>query len=196
MKVRTLGIALFAAASMALASCGAIIEEATERALEEGLEEGGIDVDLDDIEDGEFNVTVTDENGEEATLDINGEEGTVEFESEDGEGELEIGAGLADGWPDEYSLPGDVIIQTSLGFDEEGQQTFQAIFTGPEGSLDRYYEHFKAFDLPIFQETNATTADGEQRTINWGTDDEQTGTLFLSEGDGEVFGQVTLVIKK
>ncbi len=196
MKVKALCSALFAAASMVvLASCGAILEEATERAVEQGLEEGGIEVDLDDIEDGEFNVTVTDENGEEATLEINGEDGVVEFESEDGEGELGIGAGLADGWPDEYPLPDGLTIQSSLAFDEDGQQTFQAIFTGPVGSLDSYYAHFQGFDLPIFGESTASTGDGEQRTINWGTDDEQTGTLFLTEGPDELFGQVTLVIK-
>ena len=64
MKVRVLRIALFAAASVLLASCGAILEEATERAVERGLEEGGVDVDLDDLADGEFEVTVTDENGD------------------------------------------------------------------------------------------------------------------------------------
>lgn len=180
---------------MALASCGAILEEATERAVEQGLEEGGIDVDLDDIADGEFEVTVTDENGEEATIQIDGEEGVVEFDSEEGEGTIGIDAGLAEGWPDEYPIPDDAVIVSSLSFQEEAESTFQTMFTAPPGSLDRYYEHFQAFDLPIFAETNSTTADAVQRTINWGTDDEQTGTFFISDNGEEVFGQITLVIK-
>ena len=114
MKVRLLRIALFAAASMVLASCGAILEEATERAVEQGLEEGGVDVDLDDIADGEFEVTVTDENGEEATIQIDGEEGVLEFDSEDGEGSISVDNDLSDDWPDEYALPDDAVVVLSL----------------------------------------------------------------------------------
>ena len=194
MKVRVLRIALFAAASVLLASCGAILEEATERAVERGLEEGGVDVDLDDLADGEFEVTVTDENGEEATIQIDGDEGVLEIDSEDGEGTFSVDSGLADGWPDEFALPDDAVIVSSVSFEEEAQSTFQAIFTAPPGSLERYYEHVQAFDLPIFSETNNTTGDVVQRAINWGTDDEQTGTFFISDDGQEIFGQITLVI--
>ena len=78
MRIR---IAPFLALCLLLSGCGELLEEAAEQALDQG----GIDVDLDDVEDGDFTINFEGEDGEQATININGEEGTVDIETEDGE---------------------------------------------------------------------------------------------------------------
>ena len=226
MRIR---IAPFLALCLLLSGCGELLEEAAEQALDQG----GIDVDLDDVEDGDFTINFEGEDGEQATININGEEGTVDIETEDGEegsisidsedgtveieadgelttievdeeagtveiegeggeGSFNLGAGLPDDWPDEYPLPDDATILSSVGFEENGESGFNAVFTGPTGSLDRYLDHFRGLDLPIVSETESVAGESRQWTILWGTEDEPAGSLLVGDNGEEVFGQVTI----
>lgn len=179
--------ALFLASCLLLASCGAILEEAAEQALEQG----GVEVELDDVEDGEFNITIEGDDGEQASIQVDGDEGTVEFESEDGEGSLNLDAGLADNWPAEFPLPDDVSVLTSLGFSENGEQGFTAVFTGPSGSIDRYLDHFRGL-APVASEVEVTSGEGRIWTILWGTEEDPLGSVVLTDTTDEVGGQINL----
>ena len=92
MRNVSLRVTPFLASCLLLASCGAIAEEAAERALEQG----GIEVELDDLEDGDFTVGIEGEDGEQATIQVDAEEGTLQIDSEDGEESVSIDADITD----------------------------------------------------------------------------------------------------
>ena len=176
----------FFALTLVLASCGAIAEEAAERALEQG----GMEVELDDVEDGEFTVNIEGEDGEEATLEIDGEQGTIEFESEDGEGSATFGSELAEGWPSDYPLPDGVMILTSIAVEGESEDSYTALFTGPTGSMEDYLEHFRNLNVPMGGETETISGDVRNVVILFGSEEEPLGTVFLTDTGDEVSGQI------
>lgn len=156
---------------------------------EDGEETVSIDAQID--EDGEFTVNVEDQDGEVAVIDSDADEGTVEFETEDGEGSLNVEAGLADDWPDEFPLPDDATVVTSLSFDQNGETGYTATFTGPGGSIDRYLEHFRGL-ATVASETEVTSDEGGFWTIVWGSEDDPIGTLLLSDNGDELGGQIQI----
>lgn len=82
---RNLTIAAAAIAALSLSSCGAIVERATEKAVEEGVEraieaDSGEEVELDfDAGDGTFSIET-----EDGSFSVDGEDGTFVLETEDG----------------------------------------------------------------------------------------------------------------
>ena len=178
------------AACLLLASCGAILEEAAEQALEEG----GLDVEVDDIESGDITVNVENEDGEESTIVFDGDQGTVEFDSEDGQATIGVDTGLAEGWPDEFPLPDDAIVNGSLADRNAERSFFNASFSGPFGSIESYLEHFRTLSPPILSESDFTGSDSQQYTIMWGTEEQPLANLLLFEADGELNGQISIEI--
>ena len=185
-KWLSMRIALCAAMWLLLGACGAILEEAAEQALDQG----GVDVELDDFEDGEFSVTVENDEGEETTIQIDSEEGVFEIESDDGGGVFGVNAGLADGWPDEFPLPDSATVLMSFAGEEDGQLLYNATFSGPEGSLDEYLEHFRGLSVPVAGENELDSDAGRQFSIMWGTEQEPIANAVVGDSQGELSGQI------
>lgn len=92
------------AASLALAGCGAVADQVTERAVEEGIERaGGASGDVE--------------------IDIDDEDGGLSIESS--EGSLRIGAqDVPENFPPEVPLPSDAEVMSSMSFSEEAGTAF------------------------------------------------------------------------
>ena len=111
----------FAASCVVFAGCGAIAEEAAERALEQT----GVEVELDDVEDGNFDFTIEGEDGEQATIEVNSDEGTVQIESDNGEETVNIDA--------QFEEDGDF---TVVAENEDGEEIAVFEGDGEEGTFD------------------------------------------------------------
>ena len=213
MKNDPLRALLLAASFLLLTSCGAVLEEATEQALEQG----GVEVELDDLGDEEFTITMEGEDGEEVVVNVNGEDGVIEFEGDDGEtgsvsvdeddgevvfesddGEVVIAAEgeLPDGWPSDFPLPEGATIVASTNYVEGDLSTFNANFTGPLDSFDAYVAHFQGIDAPVLSESDSSTEASRQYIIQWGTEEEQVGTALIGivDNEAELFGQLVVNI--
>lgn len=82
---------------LALAGCGAIAEQVTEKAIEEGIEaEGGGDVDLD----------------------FDGENGSLSVESSEGSFSVGTDQDVPDDFPADVPLPEDATVVMSMNFDD------------------------------------------------------------------------------
>lgn len=201
--------------------CGAIVEEAVEqaaeRALEEGIEgDGEVNIDLDDLEDGNVTIEVEGADGEEGTIEFDtesgtieiegvegedatidfdagdGEDATVEFESEDGEGSFSLNADLPEDWPSEFPLPDGVEIVASGSFDDGTTTTFNASFEAPDGSFEELRAHFSGFGLPVVQEADDTSDGFRNYTLN-AQDDQANLFVLLSDSlTGLVVGQLVI----
>lgn len=168
--------------------CGAILEEAAE----EALEQEGVEVEFDDLEDGEFTINIEDENGE-GTFTVDAEGGQLEFENEDGSGTLTTDTELPADWPNGYPLPDGAGILSTGRFEEGDSVSYVAAIEGPAGSFDAYLAHFQGIGQPVLNQSDFSGDGAQQATITWGTDDAETGTVLITGDESGVYAQLTVL---
>lgn len=177
-QLATGGLALALLASGC--STDALVEKATEKAIEQSID-GDADVDID-LDSG--NITITDEDGQslELTTDDDGENATLEITSDDGDQVVEIGKGLVDGWPSGYPIPDGVTILQSSKVDDASTGTTSFITMFANGSdFDAIAAHLSALAGGAEPTNSITSNAGEgNRALTEFYDLEGGGTLNLS----------------
>ncbi len=168
--------------------CGAILEEAAE----EALEQEGVEVEFDDLEDGEFTINVEDENGE-GTFTVDADGGQLDFETEDGSGSFATDTELPADWPGGYPLPADASVLSTGRFEEGDGVSYFAAIEGPAEAFDAYLAHFQGLGHPVLNQSDFSGDGSRQASITWGTDEAETGTVILTGDDQGVYAQLQVI---
>ncbi len=154
------------------AACGG--KSAEEELLEQILESGGADIGDIDInsDDGEFNLTVQDEDGNDISIAGGGddEEFSMTIEGEDGESFVIGGGELPEG------LETPVLDGGSVGFSMSSGGERSVTLTYPEGSFEALVSFYDdrldiGGDDGNRFETSFTSEDGTIRTVGWNDTD-------------------------
>lgn len=157
-----------------LSGCGAAAEAVSERIVEEGLEQQGID---------EVDVYVPDE---EATLDIDSDSASLGVSSE---------AQLPEGWPEFATIPEQVQITSATRVVSGDQVVFTVSFIAEPEHFDAVRDHFLSIneDREISWEYD-TEAGGERAAqYSWGASTSTAPTLTLARSDSELTGLFMIV---
>ena len=187
---RAVATAASLGAALALAGCGAILEEAVEQAVES---ESGENVEIDfDGEDG--SLAIQGEDGEAISVDIDEDGESSVLRSTDDEGntfEMVTGQGVPDEWPDDLPLPGGDPLSSTV-MTQNDQQSLTVSYEvddavdAAEDLVNQYTDRgfttdsTSSFESDGARQSFATLSNGEWTVQITGISDTDFGQLSLS----------------
>jgi len=182
-------------AALALAGCGAILEEAVEQAVES---ESGENVEIDfDSDDG--SLSIQGEDGEEFSIDIDEDGESSVMRSTDDEGntfEMVTGQGVPDEWPGDFPLPGGDPL-TSSRLTENDRTTLSVTYELDDAASvaddlvseygDRGFttESTSSFESDGSSQSFTTMSNGEWNVQITGLTDGSSGQLMITASQVE-----------
>lgn len=155
-------------------------------------------INLKDIKDGKINVETEDKDGEKGSFGFNVDEedesATMSMDTEDGQFNMEAGEGteLPEGFPDDFPIPDDAVIEISNTMTQDDDVIYSVHFFTDKSPEDLYqavkqYAEEKGMEIDLDNQSetnglktymvNANDANGEYFQYVYGMFEEDRGNI-------------------